>query len=506
MLVCGEPPFQETNDSETLTRILDCKYHMPPHVSPACQRYVPQVPHAAPCFSCMSKVCTTSTTCHPMFLLHVKGMSSTTCRPMFLLHVKGMYHKYHMPPHVSPACQRYVPQVPHAAPCFSCMSKVCTTSTTCRPMFLLHVKGMYHKYHMPPHVSPACQRYVKYHMPPHVSPACQRYVPQVPHAAPCFSCMSKVCTTSTTCHPMFLLHVKGMSSTTCRPMFLLHVKGMYHKYHMPPHVSPACQRYVPQVPHAAPCFSCMSKVCQVPHAAPCFSCMSKVCTTSTTWRPMFLLHVKGMYHKYHMPPHVSPACQRYVPQVPHAAPCFSCMSKVCTTSTTCRPMFLLHVKGMYHKYHMPPHVSPACQRYVPQVPHAAPCFSCMSKVCTTSTTCRPMFLLHVKGMYHKYHMPPHVSPACQRYVPQVPHAAPCFSCMSKVCTTSTTCRPMFLLHVKGMYHKYHMPPHVSPACQRYVKYHMPPHVSPACQRYGFLIALSHSMYDSLQRIDRVVNK
>ncbi|KAL8593106.1 hypothetical protein ACOMHN_018032 [Nucella lapillus] len=33
MLVVGEPPFQEANDSETLTMIMDCRYHIPPSVS-----------------------------------------------------------------------------------------------------------------------------------------------------------------------------------------------------------------------------------------------------------------------------------------------------------------------------------------------------------------------------------------------------------------------------------------------------------------------------------------
>ncbi|KAJ8354197.1 hypothetical protein SKAU_G00217640 [Synaphobranchus kaupii] len=37
MLVCGQPPFQEANDSETLTMIMDCKYTVPPHVSSACK-------------------------------------------------------------------------------------------------------------------------------------------------------------------------------------------------------------------------------------------------------------------------------------------------------------------------------------------------------------------------------------------------------------------------------------------------------------------------------------
>lgn len=37
MLVCGVPPFQETNDSETLVMILDCRYSIPEHVSDECR-------------------------------------------------------------------------------------------------------------------------------------------------------------------------------------------------------------------------------------------------------------------------------------------------------------------------------------------------------------------------------------------------------------------------------------------------------------------------------------
>ncbi|XP_070494327.1 SNF-related serine/threonine-protein kinase isoform X2 [Chironomus tepperi] len=40
MLVCGQPPFQEANDSETLTMIMDCKYTMPPHISSECRRLI----------------------------------------------------------------------------------------------------------------------------------------------------------------------------------------------------------------------------------------------------------------------------------------------------------------------------------------------------------------------------------------------------------------------------------------------------------------------------------
>ena len=37
MLVCGQAPFQEANDSETLTMIMDCKYSIPAHVSNDCK-------------------------------------------------------------------------------------------------------------------------------------------------------------------------------------------------------------------------------------------------------------------------------------------------------------------------------------------------------------------------------------------------------------------------------------------------------------------------------------
>uniref|UniRef100_A0A915LGK4 SNF-related serine/threonine-protein kinase n=1 Tax=Meloidogyne javanica TaxID=6303 RepID=A0A915LGK4_MELJA len=40
MLVCGRLPFQESNDSETLTRILDCKFSFPEHVSVECKNLV----------------------------------------------------------------------------------------------------------------------------------------------------------------------------------------------------------------------------------------------------------------------------------------------------------------------------------------------------------------------------------------------------------------------------------------------------------------------------------
>lgn len=37
MLVCGQAPFQEANDSETLTMIMDCKYTIPEHISKDCK-------------------------------------------------------------------------------------------------------------------------------------------------------------------------------------------------------------------------------------------------------------------------------------------------------------------------------------------------------------------------------------------------------------------------------------------------------------------------------------
>ncbi|CAH8824757.1 unnamed protein product [Trichobilharzia szidati] len=40
MLVSGNLPFQETNDSETLTKIMDCDYSMPAHLSPDCKRLI----------------------------------------------------------------------------------------------------------------------------------------------------------------------------------------------------------------------------------------------------------------------------------------------------------------------------------------------------------------------------------------------------------------------------------------------------------------------------------
>lgn len=48
MLVCGQAPFQEANDSETLTMIMDCKYTIPAHVSNACKMLIGRMLVRAP--------------------------------------------------------------------------------------------------------------------------------------------------------------------------------------------------------------------------------------------------------------------------------------------------------------------------------------------------------------------------------------------------------------------------------------------------------------------------
>lgn len=40
MLVCGQPPFEKANDSETLTMIMDCKYTIPAQISKNCHRLI----------------------------------------------------------------------------------------------------------------------------------------------------------------------------------------------------------------------------------------------------------------------------------------------------------------------------------------------------------------------------------------------------------------------------------------------------------------------------------
>lgn len=48
MLVCGHPPFQEANDSETLTMIMDCKYTIPAHISDECRDLISTMLVVAP--------------------------------------------------------------------------------------------------------------------------------------------------------------------------------------------------------------------------------------------------------------------------------------------------------------------------------------------------------------------------------------------------------------------------------------------------------------------------
>lgn len=48
MLVCGRSPFQERNDSETLTKIMDCKYSVPGHVSSECRELIGKMLVVAP--------------------------------------------------------------------------------------------------------------------------------------------------------------------------------------------------------------------------------------------------------------------------------------------------------------------------------------------------------------------------------------------------------------------------------------------------------------------------
>uniref|UniRef100_A0A3P8WAI8 SNF-related serine/threonine-protein kinase n=1 Tax=Cynoglossus semilaevis TaxID=244447 RepID=A0A3P8WAI8_CYNSE len=49
MLVCGVPPFHETNDSETLVMILDCRYTVPEHVSDDCRNLISRMLQKDPC-------------------------------------------------------------------------------------------------------------------------------------------------------------------------------------------------------------------------------------------------------------------------------------------------------------------------------------------------------------------------------------------------------------------------------------------------------------------------
>ncbi|XP_038161488.1 SNF related kinase b [Cyprinodon tularosa] len=57
MLVCGVPPFQETNDSETLVMILDCRYTVPEHVSEDCRDLISRMLQKDPCCrACLDEI------------------------------------------------------------------------------------------------------------------------------------------------------------------------------------------------------------------------------------------------------------------------------------------------------------------------------------------------------------------------------------------------------------------------------------------------------------------
>ncbi|XP_006011790.1 SNF related kinase b [Latimeria chalumnae] len=49
MLVCGHPPFQQANDSETLTMILDCRYTVPGNISAECADLISCMLQRDPC-------------------------------------------------------------------------------------------------------------------------------------------------------------------------------------------------------------------------------------------------------------------------------------------------------------------------------------------------------------------------------------------------------------------------------------------------------------------------
>ena len=60
MLVCGQAPFNEANDSETLINIMDCRYKVLDHVSEECKdlimRMIIRYKKSEPAFSKMSRV------------------------------------------------------------------------------------------------------------------------------------------------------------------------------------------------------------------------------------------------------------------------------------------------------------------------------------------------------------------------------------------------------------------------------------------------------------------
>uniref|UniRef100_A0A0K2URB9 SNF-related serine/threonine-protein kinase n=1 Tax=Lepeophtheirus salmonis TaxID=72036 RepID=A0A0K2URB9_LEPSM len=71
MLVCGAAPFQEANDSETLTMIMDCKYTFPKHISSQCKKLISSMLQRNP----MHRACLDEIILHP-WLDEVKNVDS----------------------------------------------------------------------------------------------------------------------------------------------------------------------------------------------------------------------------------------------------------------------------------------------------------------------------------------------------------------------------------------------------------------------------------------------
>eukprot|EP00794_Sanderia_malayensis_P018867 gene18867-20767_t len=66
MMVCGTGPFSHINDSETLTKIMDCKYYVPEHLSTECKRLISRMLVREP-----SKRATLDSIYHDPWMSHV---------------------------------------------------------------------------------------------------------------------------------------------------------------------------------------------------------------------------------------------------------------------------------------------------------------------------------------------------------------------------------------------------------------------------------------------------
>ncbi|CAB3407594.1 unnamed protein product [Caenorhabditis bovis] len=80
MLVCGRLPFQEANDSETLTKILDCKYSIPDSLSADCKNLIQSMLVREPKNRAhLDAICS-----HPWVLAGDRGLS--TAIPLIVRH------------------------------------------------------------------------------------------------------------------------------------------------------------------------------------------------------------------------------------------------------------------------------------------------------------------------------------------------------------------------------------------------------------------------------------